>query len=200
MARTQAADYEQRREAIVEKAAELFARVGFNGASVSELASACGVSKSLLYHYYESKEAVLHEVMASHIEVLAGDVAEVMARETTAMGRLRDLVHRFMQHYVGASARQKVLLNELANLPEGERKMVVAAQRKLIDYVQSLLQEIHPVLADDPVRARVETMLLFGMINWTHTWFDPEGPISAHDLAEMVIERFQQTLTLPSRP
>lgn len=199
MARTQAADYEQRREAIMEKAAELFARVGFNGASVSELAAACGVSKSLLYHYYESKEAVLHEVMASHIEVLTADVEHVMAMEATALERLRELVHRFMQHYVGASNRQKVLLNEIGNLPEEERKMVVATQRRLIDSVQSLLTEIHPALKGEPVRARVETMLLFGMINWTHTWFNPEGPISAHDLAEMVIERTEQTLTLPTR-
>ncbi len=199
MARTQAADYEQRREAIMEKAAELFARVGFNGASVSELAAACGVSKSLLYHYYESKEAVLHEVMASHVEVLTADVAHAMAMDASPLERLRELVHRFMQHYVGAANRQKVMLNELGNLPEEERKMVVAMQRRLIDAVQSLLQEIHPALHNEPVRARVETMLLFGMINWTHTWFNPDGPISAYDLAEMVIERTEQTLTLPTR-
>jgi AcrR family transcriptional regulator len=199
MARTQAADYEQRREAIMEKAADLFAKVGFNGASVSELASACGVSKSLLYHYYDSKEAVLHEVMSSHIEMLSADVAFVMNMKEGALARLRELVHRFMQHYVGAANRQKVLLNELANLPEEDRRMVVSTQRKLIEAVQSLLVEIHPSLAGDPVRARVETMLLFGMINWTHTWFDPTGPISARELADMVLERIEQKLTLPAR-
>lgn len=199
MARTQAADYEQRREAIMEKAADLFAEVGFNGASVSELATACGVSKSLLYHYYDSKEAVLHEVMASHIEMLSADVAFVMNMKEGALARLRALVHRFMQHYVGAANRQKVLLNELANLPEDDRRMVVSTQRKLIEAVQSLLVEIHPSLAGDPVRARVETMLLFGMINWTHTWFDPTGPISAHELADMVLERIEQKLTLPPK-
>jgi hypothetical protein len=77
--------------------------------------------------------------------------------------------------------------------------MVVSTQRKLIEAVQSLLVEIHPSLAGDPVRARVETMLLFGMINWTHTWFDPTGPISARELADMVLERIEQKLTLPAR-
>ena len=50
MARTQAPDYEERRIAIVDKAAELFARRGFTGASLSDLAAACQTSKSLIYH------------------------------------------------------------------------------------------------------------------------------------------------------
>src|SRR5262249_11214860 len=54
MARKQAPDYEQRREAIVDAAAALFARRGFLGASVADLAEACGASKSLIYHYYPS--------------------------------------------------------------------------------------------------------------------------------------------------
>ena len=70
MARTQAADYEQRREAIVEKAAERFASQGFRGASVADLAEAVGASKSLIYHYYPSKEDILFEVMDSHLQEL----------------------------------------------------------------------------------------------------------------------------------
>ena len=50
MARPQSPDYEQRREAILSAAARLYATKGFPGASVAELAKACGASKSLIYH------------------------------------------------------------------------------------------------------------------------------------------------------
>ena len=40
-------------------------------------------------------------------------------------------------------------------------------------------------------KARVETMLLFGMLNWTHTWFDPHGPLSAETVADLVLERMK---------
>ena len=73
MARTQAADYEERREAIVERAADLFASRGFLGASVSDIAKACKTSKSLLYHYYPSKEDVLYAVMLSHVDRLVDE-------------------------------------------------------------------------------------------------------------------------------
>jgi AcrR family transcriptional regulator len=185
LARTQAADYEQRRAAIVEQAAELFAEHGFRGASVADLASACNTSKSLIYHYYPSKEDVLYAVMLSHIDQLVGDVDKVMAEDLAPRAGLDRLLHLFMTDYVGAASRQKVLLNDLAHLPDDKRRSIVAKQRKLVDAVQRLLIEIDPALAGDPVRARVQTMLLFGMINWTHTWFDAAGPASADMVADM---------------
>lgn len=185
MARTQAADYEERREAIVERAAELFAERGFLGASVSDIARACNTSKSLLYHYYPSKEDVLYAVMASHIDRLVEDVESVESAPGTARDRLRTLLHRFMAHYMGAASRQTVLLNELGNLPEDRRTSIVAKQRRVVDTVQGLLMAAVPALAADPDRARVKTMLLFGMINWTKNWYDPAGPVKPDALADM---------------
>lgn len=185
MARTQAADYEQKKDAIVEKAAELFARTGFRGVSVADLAGACDTSKSLIYHYYPSKEDILYAVMASHIDQLALDVAEVMGSGGGAAERLHALVHKFMSHYVGAADRQKVLLNELDRLPSVRRSEIVRQQRAIIDAVTSLLGEISPGLAGDPARARARAMMLFGMINWTHTWYDPAGAIKPDEIADL---------------
>ena len=36
--------------------------------------------------------------------------------------------------------------------------------------------------------ARVSAMLFFGMINWTHTWFDPAGPVMPEMLALRVVD------------
>ena len=189
MARKQAADYEQRREAIVEKAAELFAAVGFQGASIADLAKACESSKSLVYHYYPSKEEILYAVMASHLDQLVEDMESVTAKNGDPREELHTLLRAFMRHYVGAVDRQKVLLNELGNLPPDKRNLIVHQQRAVIRAVETLLARIHAPLAADPVRARAHTMLLFGMINWTKTWFDPAGPLSADDVADMAFER-----------
>ena len=188
MARTQAADYEERREAIVEHAARLFAKTGFLGASVADLAAACETSKSLIYHYYPSKEDILYAVMISHLDQLSQDVAEVVAMGEGPEVRLKALVHRFMGHYVGAADRQKVLLNELDNLPAERRTEVVTKQRAIVKAVRDLMVGIEPELANDSARASVKTMLLFGMINWTHTWFDATGPISADEVADMALQ------------
>src|SRR5690349_7457646 len=111
MARTQAANYDERREAIVEQAATLYAQHGFLGASLADLAAACGMSKSLLYYYYPTKEDILYDIMASHLEGLEAAVAEVVGRPGAPGDRLRDLCHAFMSHYAGAAARHTVFLN-----------------------------------------------------------------------------------------
>lgn len=188
MARPQAADYEERREAILDRSAELFAKSGFLGATVSDIARACDASKSLLYHYYRSKEEVLYGVMSSHIDVLVDDVVEVCEGTDAARAKLSTLLHRFMKHYVGAADRQKVLLNDLIYLPEDKRQEIVVKQRRVVDAVQDLMIEIDPDIAKNPGEARARTMLLFGMINWTSNWYDDKGPISPDALADMALE------------
>ena len=63
MARTQAADYESQRAAILENAAEAFAEAGYAACSMTDIARKSGASKARLYHYYESKEGLYQAVM-----------------------------------------------------------------------------------------------------------------------------------------
>ncbi|MHB8528578.1 MAG: TetR family transcriptional regulator, partial [Caulobacteraceae bacterium] len=185
MARRQAADYDERRRAIVEQAAELYAGSGFFGASVADLARRLGASKSLIYHYYASKEDILFEVMDSHLRDLDDAAMEVLESGLPAEGKLREIARRFMRLYVGAQARHKVLLNELDALPAARRSEVVSRQRRLIEEIEGLLVAIQPALARRKRMRRPAAMLFFGMINWTHTWFRADGAASAAEVADL---------------
>lgn len=188
MARTQAPEYDERKLAIVETAAALFARDGFNGASVADIAKRGKISKSLIYHYYTSKEDILYDVMISHVRELEAAAEEIASDETSAETKLRDLTHRFMALYVGAADRHKVLLNDLDNVPKSKRAEIVSVQRGLIETVRQLLVEIEPKLSKKPGAAFAAAMLYFGTINWTHTWFNPEGAVNADTMAEMAVD------------
>jgi AcrR family transcriptional regulator len=188
MARTQAADYDERKLAIVEAAAALYAMRGFNGASVADLAERCKTSKSLIYHYYQSKEDILFDVMISHVRALEEAARDAVGGEDVAAEKLRRLAHSFMALYVGAADRHKVLLNELDNLDDKRRAEIVKTQRGLIEIVQRLLAEIQPSLKRRASESYASAMLFFGMINWTHTWFDPSGPVDADAIADMAVD------------
>ena len=188
MARTQAAEYDERKDAIVATAAALFARDGFNGASVADIAKRGKISKSLVYHYYKSKEDILYDVMISHVRALEVAAAEAVAADERPERKLRELTHRFMALYVGAADRHKVLLNDLDHVPKARRAEIVAVQRRLIEVVQKLLVEIEPDLKRKSGAGFAAAMLFFGTINWTHTWFDPKGAVSAGALAQMAVD------------
>ena len=184
MARPQSPDYDKRRDAIVHAAARLYARQGYNGASVADLAKACRSSKSLIYHYFPSKDDILYEVMADHLDALVA-AARDATLSGTAEAKLRALTLAFMRLYVDAQDSHKVLLNELDNLPGRQRSEVIGKQRKIIATVEELICEIRP---ETGPLALPLTMLFFGMINWTHTWFRPHGRVSAESLADMAVE------------
>lgn len=195
MARTQAADYTKRREKIVDAAARLFADKGFHGASIADLADACGISKSLIYHYYESKEDILFDVMHSHVRALLDAAQAVATRNDSPETKLRALTHEFVRLYVGAADRQRVLLNELDNLPAAQRKTVVAIQRNLIHIVESMVAKLRPALSGRNPLGTPAAMLYFGMINWMHTWFDARGRAKAGAIADLAANVFLDGVT-----
>ena len=184
MARPQSPDYDMRRESIVAAAASLYAERGFNGASLADLASACSASKSLVYHYFPSKEDILYEVMASHLELLVDAAEGAAQQEGSGRARLEALALSFMRLYSGAADRHKVLLNEIDNLPAERRADVVGKQRRIVAIVEGLIRQIRPTLTAE---ARPLAMLFFGMINWTHSWFRPDGDMSAEELARLAV-------------
>lgn len=194
MARTQAEDYEDRHGEIVARAAALFAAQGFHGTSISELAEACGTSKSLLYHYYASKEDILFDAMHDHVKALLDAAEEVAKSKSAPEEKLRNLTHRFMALYLTAAANQRVLVNELRHLPPARRKTIVGIQRRLLDIVEDILTGLRPDLARQPTLKRPTTMLYFGMINWMHTWLDPKGPAKPSAIADLTVTTFVEGL------
>jgi AcrR family transcriptional regulator len=183
MARPQSADFDKRKDAIISIAARLFAKRGFLGTSMSDLAEACATSKSLVYHYFGGKEDILVAVMSRHLDDLLAIPHDATA---PAEERLRSLTRAFMACYVEAADFQKVLLNELDNLPPSARENVVLRQRELISRVESDVTELLPTR--DKAELRAQTMLFFGMINWAHTWYHPTGSVSPDRLADMAVD------------
>ena len=91
----------------------------------------------------------------------------------------------WIERYAGARARHVVLLNGLDFLPPDRRLEVVRRQRGLVTRLENLIAAIQPNWAGDRARLRATAMLAFGMINWTHTWYNPGGPIDPQALAAL---------------
>ena len=67
--------------AIIEAALELFANNGFHSTSVTQIAKKAGVSKGLMYNYFDSKEALLEAIIFQ----AADESQAVLDTETTAL-------------------------------------------------------------------------------------------------------------------
>jgi len=189
MARTIAKDHEAKREAILHTAAVFFAKQGFDRASMGKLAEACGVSKALIYHYYPSKDALLFDILDTHLTALV-DVVETTASEPgSASQRLRALVRAILIAYRDSDAEHKVQLDALSSLPEENQKHLRALQRRLVACMSDSVRAIEPARFETrPELVGPVTMSLFGMLNWFYLWYKPGGPVDRDAYADIVAD------------
>ena len=87
---------EQRRELILQAAAQVFAERGYEGASIDEIAKAAGVTAPVIYHHFASKQALHAELLELHSEAL---VAQAQALGTA---HPPDSAGRLMRHTIEA--------------------------------------------------------------------------------------------------
>jgi len=191
MARTQALDYEDKRSAIKETSAAIFARRGFHSASILDLAKACSMSKSSLYHYFESKDQVLFELLHDHAQRLI-DVAESIAgnEALSARKKLLEFACQLLEINVKERDKHTLILNELESLPAPRRREIAKMLRKPIEVWFDVLSEINPSLEKNPELMFPSVMIYIGMLNWTHTWFSERGQVSTKHLANIMCDTF----------
>ena len=189
MARARSPDYDLHRATIVRTAAALFAKQGYPGTSMNDLARACRISKPLLYHYVDDKYQLLREITEGHVSRLEAIVAEVDALKLPAPERLRQLIRRFVHEYAQARHDHGVLTQDVKFLEPADRQRVLRKERAVVAAFASTIVQARPELG----RAALEkplTMLLFGMINWMFTWLRPDGPLAHDDMAPIVADLF----------
>lgn len=190
--RPRSPDYGQIKDGIVENAAALFAIRGYAATAIGDIADACGCSKSRLYHYFGSKEAILSFMLSEHVEALLSGGRALLAQDTDPVDLFRDLVRFYLEIYAVSRDKHVVLLTCLEFLPLEERDAIKLKERRMIAAVQDVLARIRPDEARSPVEANADAMLFFGMINWTYTWFKAEGATSPSDLADRCVALFME--------
>ena len=189
MGRGRHAGYDGQRELILARAAALFARGGYPGTSMNQVAEACGLSKATLYHYYRDKYALLVSIAEEHVDRLQGVVGDALAEEDTAQGQLRSLVRRLVEEYASAQNEHRVLTEDVKFLEPADRERILGKEREVVAAFARVVATLRPDLREAAM-SKPLTMLLFGMVNWMFTWMRPQGALAYDDMAPVVADLF----------
>lgn len=140
---------------ILDAAAELIADKGFVQTSVDDVIARAGLSgKSHFYHYFKSKEALGHEVLARQFDVLAERGLAIL-REPTLDPIER--LHVFIDSVVTLQAERGgrssspfgALATEMAAMDEGFRVRIARVFRSWTDEIAGLLEQVRDRLEED---------------------------------------------------
>ena len=200
MARPRSADHDTKRRAILDSSARLFAQNGYDRTAMAEVATACGVSKALLYHYYASKETLLFDILSVHLQELL-DAAKAVSTALAPRERLRALVGALLDAYRDADQQHKIQINEMAKLPPERQKTLLEMERELVAIFADAIAQVLPAIGRSKTLLKPVTMSLFGMLNWHYMWFREGGTMSREeyaDLATIVLVEGAQALAAPA--
>jgi AcrR family transcriptional regulator len=198
MARTRSENYDGIHRGILNAASGLFAKQGYMRSSIAELADACGLSRGALYHYFTSKEAILFAILDAHVREMIDDVEAAIAQTSTTLEQFRAAIRAIVVLNARSSNEQRVILNDLSFLSEDEQKIIKALERQLVDTVADLLIRLDKEGKIVKRTKKVYTMMLFGILNFSHTWYDPKGGVDPKEFADMVVDLFLYGFTTPA--
>jgi AcrR family transcriptional regulator len=185
MARTRANDFQEKQRGILISAAAVFAEMGMEKASMAMIASHSNVSKALLYHYYPSKDALIFDIIRTHLKELDAAIHAADQPDAPPETRLRLLVRQVLENYRDADNQHKVQLNAGGTLSTDQLAEIRAIERRIVSRFSTVICDINPNLNKDRPLLMPVTMSLFGMMNWVSMWFRSGGPISRDEYADI---------------
>ena len=172
---------------VLSNAARLFREKGFERTSLKEIAEACNMLPGSLYYRYNSKEALLVELMRRGVDLVTAEVESAYASSDDPVERMRLCINAHLRALLLDSDAVYVLLFEWRALGPEARKEII----ELRDQYESLWAGIlETMIAQGVVRKNVDGRLLrligLGALNWVATWFDPNGAQSLDAIGDLI--------------
>jgi len=167
-------------------AAQLFRDRGFDATSVSDVARALGLTKAGLYHHFESKEALLFEIMTFGLDKVRDEVLVPVRAIRDPEERLRQFIARHARIATRGQGAVAHLGDEIRALPPGPRREIERRQRVYLDLLRRTLVELKREGKLNGVDPTVAAFSIIGMILWLPRWFRQDGRLSQGQVADAI--------------
>jgi AcrR family transcriptional regulator len=183
---------------ILTEAARIFARKGYEGASMRDIAEACGISKSLLYHHFTSKEEIYSRVAVGATKELYQFVVEHVPADVAPIQKIRAFMvataEYFRRHRWAWIASTTAFWND----PERHRQKERMTRRDRYEkYLRELIQEAIDAGEIRDVDVAMTGRMILSMLNWMHRWYNPSMPMKPEQIADMYFDLVFNGLRAP---
>ncbi len=178
------------RDEILLAAAQIFSQKGFHATSMQDIAQAVNLQKASLYHHVTSKQEILVEVLDRALDLLIERMQSVLDCPAPPDEKLRQAMIVYLKTMLDRRDLAAVLLLEHRSLePEMQSRHVPRRdrfERLWRDLIQDGL-DADQYCCTDPA---VASWALLGVLNWTITWYRPEGSLTSEEIAEQFANLF----------
>lgn len=178
------------RDAILEAAAQIFSEKGFHAASMQDIAEAVRLQKASLYHHVSSKQEILLAILDQTLDLLIERMSAVLAMDLPPDQKLHQAIRCYLQILTEHHDLASVLLFEHRSLEPDFKVRHIPRRNRFEALWRSLIEEgqVAGVFVSSDTGLTARTLL--GAMNWTITWYRPEGQFSGEEIADRYADMF----------
>jgi TetR/AcrR family transcriptional regulator, cholesterol catabolism regulator len=184
--------HHDRHRAILRTAARVICQKSYEGASIQDIAEACGLTKAGLYHHIRSKEHLLLEIMNYGMDVFEEQILAPVLPITDPVERLKAYMAKNIEVMTQPWTQEIILIVHGHNTLTGEpRAQVNSRKKQYVRFLETAFAEAMRGGQIRPVNPKVAAFSFLGMVLWTYKWYRPEGgSLSPQDLTREMQDLF----------
>ena len=178
------------RDEILDAATQIFSQKGFHAASMQDIAQAVNLQKASLYHHVNSKQELLVTILDRALDLLIEQMEEVLEKPLPTDEKLRQAIIAYLSGLGSHRDLAAVLLLEHRSLePEFAARHVPRRDRFEHLWRELIHQGQREGIFNCP-DAGLATKALMGVMNWSITWYRPEGALPIDEIASQLADLF----------
>jgi AcrR family transcriptional regulator len=186
-------DPSDRRQEILAIAAGLFAKRGFEGVSVREIADAAGIMGGSLYHHFASKKDIYLEIHSFALRRAAELVKAAYEVLDDPWDRLEAAVAKHLELQLDPESLTLPLMSDLSSMT-GEMRVEIVRQRDDFEMIYRRLISVLPLRPE--VDREIYRLCLVSLINTVPVWYRV-GRLPADAIAQQITQIFRSAKATP---
>ena len=184
-------------KAIVDTAAELFARDGFGATSLDDIARVLGVTKGALYYHVKNKEEILRLIYLTVLTASEEPLHHIAEADLSPLEKLRRAVEHQAAVAADRSPAMIVFYREHPHLTGPFAKEITLRKKAYERYFERIIEEGQVAGAFQlNVDPKIVSFGLLGMCNWMSQWYRPDGQFTHQQISTMLANMITNGLCL----
>lgn len=184
------------REKIRAAAVQLFAEMGYHAAPLRDIAALAGIQAASIYYHYPSKQALLVEIMDTHMRQLNSNLEQIIAQPTGVAERLYEAIASHVRLHTTYKAEFFIIDTEIRALEGENRERILALRDDYEHLLQRLLQEGVDEGILRPTDVKVTSYAVIAMCTEVASWFRLPGRLTVQQVIDIYSQFIAQGLLL----
>jgi AcrR family transcriptional regulator len=184
------------REKVLAASVQLFAEYGYHAATMRDIAKIAGIQAASIYYHYSGKQALLVEIMESHMRQLNANLERIISKPHTVQQCLYEAISNHILLHTTYKSEFFIIDTEIRALESDNRGNILALRDHYEDLIQGLLQEgmAQGVLRHTDIK--ISSYAIIAMCTEVAQWFRSDGRLNVQQVVEMYYHMITEGLLI----